>query len=119
MNLNRNGCFLKEDVFVDFHPASDERVILKLKWTEKPMFLLATCVVTGRTSAEVMTPRDKGVLLLYLIVSLLCRDKLLKLVFLLLPHFLKLFPLSLREDRFYLFVGGMDHFFECVQFVLA
>ena len=38
MNLNRNGCFLKGDVFLDLHPASDETVILKLKWTEKPMF---------------------------------------------------------------------------------
>ena len=119
MNLNLNGCFLKGDVFVDLHPASDETVILKLKWTEKPLFFLATCVATGRRSAAGMTPREGGYLLLYLIVSLLCRHKFLKLVFLLLPHFLKLLPLSLREDRFYLFIGGADHFFECVQFVLA
>ena len=57
--------------------------------------------------------------LLYLIVSLFCRHKFLKLVFLLFPHFLELLPLSLRKDRFYLFVGGADHFFEGVQFFLA
>ena len=119
MDLSRNGCFLKDDVSLDLHPASDETVILKLKWTEKPMFLVATCVVTERASAAEMTPREGGYLLLYLIVSLLCRHKFLKLVFLFLPHFLKLFPLSLREDRFYLFIGGADHLFECVQFFLA
>lgn len=119
MNLNRNGCFLKDDVSLDLHPASDETVILKLKWTEKPLLFLTTGVATRRRSASEMTPREGGYLLLYLIVSLLCRHKFLKLVFLLLPHFLKLFPLSLREDRFYLFIGGADHLFECVQFFLA
>lgn len=71
------------------------------------------------TSATKRTARKGGYLLLYLIVSLLCCHKFLKLVFLLLPHFLELLPLSLRKDRLYLFVGGADHFFEGVQFVLA
>ena len=77
------------------------------------------CDVTRRASTAKVTPREGEYLLLDLIVSLLCRRKFLKLVFLLLPHFLKLFPLRLREDRLYFFVGGADHFFEGVQFVLA
>jgi hypothetical protein len=94
-------------------------LILEVKWAEKPLFFLATCVATGRTSAAEMAPREGGCLLLYLIVSLLRRYKFLKLVFLLFPHFLKLFLLRLRKDRFYLLVGGADHFVECVQFILA
>jgi hypothetical protein len=70
-------------------------------------------------SAAEMTPREGGHMQLYLIVSLFCRNEFLKLVFLLLAHFLELIPLSLREDRFYFFVGSADHFFKGVQFVLA
>jgi len=73
---------------------------------------VSTCVVIRKT-------REGRHLVLYLIVTLFCRDEFLELVFLLLSYFLKLLPLSLRKDRFYFFVGGADYFFEGVQFVLA
>ena len=70
MTLNRNGCFRKDDVSQTY-TGLGRNVILHADVDRKTDLLLATCLVTGRTSAAEMTPREGGYLLLYLIVSLL------------------------------------------------
>ena len=62
--------------------------------------------------------RGRDVLLRLLACSFI-RDEFLKLVLLFLPHFLELLPLTLREDRSYLFVRRPYHLLKGVQLFLA